>query len=49
MGHGLLGKLDRQIAKRYVAGAEALRDDPTPAGVAVLVNPDLSLTPAQRG
>jgi mRNA-degrading endonuclease RelE of RelBE toxin-antitoxin system len=31
-----LGKLDRQIAERIRAAAEALRDDPRPAGARML-------------
>jgi mRNA interferase RelE/StbE len=31
-----LGKLDRQIAKRVMAAAEALREDPRPAGARML-------------
>jgi mRNA-degrading endonuclease RelE of RelBE toxin-antitoxin system len=31
-----LGKLDRQVAERIKAAAEALRDDPRPAGARML-------------
>ena len=31
-----LGKLDRQVAKRVMAAAESLRDDPRPAGARML-------------